>query len=181
MSAELAKHHWKWATNALSAAIRDAIHHDPRNAVSRAYYAMFHAANAALAIKGLHPKTHNGTQALFNKHLVGPGAVDKQRGRDLAKGQERRTNADYDVVRDISEQQADEQCARGAAFLTEMRTHLRQAGLGEHELGAVPPLPGSKPPQPGGDPGFANPGARPRNPGSTTGGRPEVPEQGPKR
>ena len=132
MSAELAKYHWKWATNALSAAIRDAIHHDPRNAVSRAYYAMFHAANAALAIKGLHPKTHNGTQALFNKHLVGPGAVDKQRGRDLAKGQERRTNADYDVVRDISEQQADEQCARGAAFLTEMRTHLRQAGLGEH-------------------------------------------------
>ena len=35
MSAELAKYHWKWATNALSAAIRDAIHHDPRNAVSR--------------------------------------------------------------------------------------------------------------------------------------------------
>ena len=51
----IAKRHWKWATNALKAANRDAASRDPQNAVSRAYYAMMHAANAALATKGSAP------------------------------------------------------------------------------------------------------------------------------
>lgn len=104
MNAEtIAKRHWKWATNALKAANRDAAGNDPQNAVSRAYYAMMHAANAALAMKGLQAKTHKGTQTLFNEHLVRAGEVDKQRGRDLVRGQRRRTSADYDVSRDVSE------------------------------------------------------------------------------
>ncbi len=44
----IAKRHWKWATNALKAANRDAASRDPQNAVSRAYYAMMHAANARM-------------------------------------------------------------------------------------------------------------------------------------
>ena len=56
MNAEtIAKRHWKWATNALKAANRDAVSRDPQNTVSRACYAMMHAANAALAMKGLPP------------------------------------------------------------------------------------------------------------------------------
>ncbi len=51
MNSDMAKRHWKWATNALNAANRDALNHDPQNAVPRAYYAMMHAANAALALK----------------------------------------------------------------------------------------------------------------------------------
>ena len=138
MNAEMAKRHWKWATNALNAANRDAVSRDPQNAVSRAYYAMLHAANAALAMKSLHAKTHKGTQTLFNKHLVRPGEVDKQRGRDLASGQERRTSADYDVAKDVSEDEAHDQCTRATTFLTEIRTHLREAGLREDELSPVP-------------------------------------------
>lgn len=144
MSAELAKRHWKWATNALNAANRDATSRDPQNAVSRAYYAMMHAANAVLAMKGLQAKTHKGTQALFNEHVVRPGEVDKQRGRDLVNSQQRRTSADYDVAKDVSESQAHEQCTRATMFLTEIRAHLRNAGLQEGELGAVPPLPGNE-------------------------------------
>jgi len=102
VSAELAKRHWKWATNALNAANRDAMSHDPQNAVSRAYYAMMHAANAVQAIKGLQAKTHKGTGAV-NEHVVRPGEVDKQRGRDLVNSQQRRTSADYDVAKEVSE------------------------------------------------------------------------------
>ena len=134
----IAKRHWKWATNALNAANRDIVNRDPQNAVSRAYYAMMHAANAALAMKGLQPKTHKGRQTLFNEHLVQPGEVDKQRGRDLASGQRRRTTADYDVSKDVSESEGREQCRKGTAFLNEIRTHLRNAGLREDELAAVP-------------------------------------------
>ena len=139
----IAKRHWKWATNALKAANRDAASRDPQNAVSRAYYAMMHAANAALATKGLQAKTHNGTQTLFNEHLVQPGEVDRQRGRELVRGQRRRTSADYDVSRDVSESEAYEQCMGATTFLTEIRTLLRQAGLREDELDPVPPLRGA--------------------------------------
>ena len=156
----IAERHWKWATNALNAANRDTVSRDPQNAVSRGYYAMMHAANAALAMKGLQPKTHKGTQTLFNEHLVQPGEVDKQRGRDLASGQRRRTSADYDVSRDVPESQAHEQCTRATTFLTEIRTLLRKAGVREDQLDEVPPLPGSNPLQPGGESSGASAGRR---------------------
>ena len=109
-----------------------------------AYYAMMHAANAALATKGLQAKTHNGTQTLFNEHLVQRGEVDRQRGRELVRGQRRRTSADYDVSRDVSESEAYEQCTGATTFLTEIRALLRKAGLREDELDPVPPLRGAK-------------------------------------
>ena len=57
-------------------------HRQPRSAERSipGYYAMMHAANAALAMKGLQPKTHKGTQTLFNEHLVQPGEVDNSAG-----------------------------------------------------------------------------------------------------
>ena len=134
----VAQRHWKWGTNALTAANRDIANRDPQNAVSRAYYAMMHAANAALAMKGLQSRSHKQTQTLFNMHLVQPGEVDKQRGRDLASGQRKRSRADYDVSTDVSQREGQEQCKRATTFLSEIRTHLRTAGLREDALAAVP-------------------------------------------
>lgn len=43
------------------------------DAVSRAYYAMFHAARAILFGKGLKAKTHRGTISLFGEKIVKEG------------------------------------------------------------------------------------------------------------
>jgi len=43
------------------------------DAVSRAYYAMFHAARALLFSKGEKPKTHRGTISLFGEKIVKQG------------------------------------------------------------------------------------------------------------
>ena len=141
MNAEMiAKRHWKWPTNAFEAANRDAASRDPQNAVSRAYYAMMHGANAALATKGLQAKTHNGTQTLFNEHLVQPGEVDRQRGRELASGQRRRTSADYDVSRHVSESEPYEQCTGASRRLTVRRRRARSRtafGIGSRRRDAV--------------------------------------------
>lgn len=137
-SGTVAIRHWKWAANALKAARRDAASRDAQNAVSRAYYAMMHAANAALALKGVQARTHKGTQALFNEHLVRVGEVDKQRGRDLSSGQRQRTSADYDVSRDVSQREADEQCARATAFLSEIHGVLQKAGIRDDEMDTLP-------------------------------------------
>lgn len=47
---------------------------DRAGAASRLYYAVFHAARAALTIRGLHSKTHSGQITLFNE-TFGPAPV----------------------------------------------------------------------------------------------------------
>ena len=39
-------------------------------AISEAYYAMFHAAKALLALRGIHPKTHAGVVSQFGLQFV---------------------------------------------------------------------------------------------------------------
>ncbi len=54
------------------------------DAVSRAYYCMFHAARAALLRLGLSPKTHKGTVTLFSEEVVRRGLMPEKvslRGR----------------------------------------------------------------------------------------------------
>ncbi len=48
------------------------------DSVSRAYYAMFHAAVAILYALGLRAKSHSGTINLFGEHLVKKGVVSKE-------------------------------------------------------------------------------------------------------
>jgi uncharacterized protein (UPF0332 family) len=43
---------------------------DANGAISRAYYAMFYAAEAALLRKGVEASTHAGVLAMFGEHLV---------------------------------------------------------------------------------------------------------------
>ena len=175
---EVAKRHWMWATNALEAADRDIGARDPTHAVSRSYYAMFHAANAALATKGLQPKTHNGTQKLFNEKLVLTGQVTREHGRELGKGQQRRTSAEYNVYEDVPQSTGEEQCRRARQFLQEVRGWLlRNAGLPGNEVSPVPPqswkptrpIPGHKnpaPPQPPSAAGAAQKAAASRTRGT---------------
>jgi len=66
-----------------------------RDAASRAYYAMFDAARAALSEEDLYAKTHRGTWHLFHETFVAPGRFDAQLHTRAAEGQEMREAADY--------------------------------------------------------------------------------------
>ncbi|GJE16307.1 HEPN domain-containing protein [Methylobacterium marchantiae] len=73
---------------------------DSEGACSRAYYAMFDAARAALIAveaEGAQEstKTHRGLIAAFGKHLVLTGCVDAELGRCFNKVQGLRMMADY--------------------------------------------------------------------------------------
>jgi uncharacterized protein (UPF0332 family) len=58
--------------------------HHCDDAVSRAYYAAFHAAQAALLTEGQKPESHKGVVTLFGLLLAKTGKVDKGYGRILA-------------------------------------------------------------------------------------------------
>jgi uncharacterized protein (UPF0332 family) len=71
---------------------------DRDGACSRAYYAMFDAARAALIVVGYAPedlKTHTSVIGQFGLHMVKTGLISRQIGKSLNDVQEIRQLADY--------------------------------------------------------------------------------------
>ncbi len=67
----------------------------PRIAMTRAYFATFHAVRALLYAKGYEPRTHTGLQHLFHLHFVRSGQYEPAAGRLLSRLQKYREEADY--------------------------------------------------------------------------------------
>lgn len=66
-----------------------------RIALTRSYFAAFHAARAVLYAQGYDPRTHQGVLTLFNQHLVRPQHFEPGAARVLARLQKYREQADY--------------------------------------------------------------------------------------
>jgi len=64
------------------------------DSVSRAYYAMFFAARALLALKKIYPKTHRGTTTQIGLEFVNKGYLDMVYAKALATAQEDREDAE---------------------------------------------------------------------------------------
>jgi len=65
------------------------------DAVSRAYYATYHAASAAVESVGGEPKSHAGLLRLFGELVVVPGLLPSEFGVILHRLQAARARADY--------------------------------------------------------------------------------------
>lgn len=71
---------------------------DLDDAVSRAYYSAYHAAQALLLTVGLAPRSHAGTLSLFGLHFVKSGRLPAVHARALREAKEDRENGDYAEV-----------------------------------------------------------------------------------
>jgi len=79
----------------------------PEVVVHTAYYAMYHAAIAVFAKRGLaKPKTHSGLAARFSEHFRGETPDGRDQIRRLGHALERRLIADYDAVDTLSVEDA---------------------------------------------------------------------------
>ena len=70
-------------------------------AVTRIYYAMFHAATGALLAKGIQRRSHHALLAAFGQNFVKTGPLDERFYGDLRAAFERRQQADYEAIVDI--------------------------------------------------------------------------------
>jgi len=70
---------------------------------SRAYYAMFYAAEALLLAKGLSFSSYSAVIAAFGKEFAKSNALDPKFHRYLIDGQDLRNAGDYDVGTPITE------------------------------------------------------------------------------
>lgn len=86
-------------------------------AASRAYYAMFYAAEAMLVEEGLEFSTHGGVHAAFGERFVKSGRVDRKFHRYLIDAFRERQAADYDAPAEVSAEDARELISRAREFL----------------------------------------------------------------
>ncbi len=117
-------------------------------AVSDAYYAVFHAAQALLATAGLAAETHGGVQALLARHFVKEGPLPPGAARAFSHLMADRLLADYGVDRQVDEAGAAQAVAAAIALLRHMVSAVEAlapeagpaaAGL-RRALDDIPPL-----------------------------------------
>jgi uncharacterized protein (UPF0332 family) len=98
------------------------------DAVSRAYYAVLHAAKAALITVGEQAKSHDGVRMLFGLRLVNTGILDKAFARILTAEQEDREIGDYEIDIEIGEERARRRIEDASRFVERMAVLVRQDG-----------------------------------------------------
>jgi uncharacterized protein (UPF0332 family) len=94
------------------------------DAVSRAYYAAFHAVTAALAGRELEAKTHNGARTLFILHFIHGGELPAELGRSLDMLFRARQSSDYDPSPLLGREDAELSVSQADAIVRAIRGHL---------------------------------------------------------
>jgi uncharacterized protein (UPF0332 family) len=70
---------------------------EPDFAAGRAYYAMFYAAEALLAVDGLRYRKHSAVHSAFGERYVSGGVMDARYHRWLLDAFDKRIAGDYDI------------------------------------------------------------------------------------
>lgn len=94
------------------------------DAVSRAYYSIFHAAHAALLTEGVRAKTHRGLSSLFGFHLIKNGKVPENLAKYLRNIRDDREESDYEVYSNIDKETSETAIREAEEFLNEIKAFL---------------------------------------------------------
>jgi uncharacterized protein (UPF0332 family) len=97
------------------------------DAISRAYYAMFYAAKAALLSEGLELRKHSAAVAKFRELFVITGRVEADYLRYLGRAQSARERSDYAPFFPSSREDALEILATAETFIAKMSKIIEAA------------------------------------------------------
>ncbi|MFH1738767.1 MAG: HEPN domain-containing protein [bacterium] len=124
MKHEQIRAQWRRASRSLGAAeilLREEFWDD---AVSRAYYAVMHAAKAALLLHDAVPKSHSAVRRLFGGLLVHTGEIEDEWAEILAHEQTQRAVADYLADTEPTAEEAREMVRDADRFVKRMGEYL---------------------------------------------------------
>jgi uncharacterized protein (UPF0332 family) len=97
---------------------------DYESSVSRSYYAMFYAAQAALLTKELTFSSHKGVISAFGKHFIKTEIFPKEMGRELNRAFEKRQIGDYGYTFVVSDEEATQILYYGKEFVNKVTSWL---------------------------------------------------------
>ncbi|HET6370731.1 MAG TPA: HEPN domain-containing protein [Nitrospiria bacterium] len=99
------------------------------DAVSRAYYAAFLAAQGALLSEGQRAETHKGLVTLFGLLFVKSGKIDRRFGKYLSNLKDDREAGDYEAISWIDEETARSAVREAEEFCAAVEGYLKKAGI----------------------------------------------------
>jgi len=95
------------------------------DAVSRAYYAMFHAAKAILFNKGIQAKTHKGIISLFGEHIVKKGTLNEKHADMLRRAFDLRQKSDYELYAELDKKLVKTTIKNAEEFIAKIKETLK--------------------------------------------------------
>jgi len=99
---------------------------DYDDAISRAYYAAYHGAQALLLTEGEKAGTHKGLITLFGLLFVKTGKFSKKMGRYLANLKDDRESGDYEVFSFLEKDTALTALLEAKEFVEEAQKYLKE-------------------------------------------------------
>ncbi len=93
--------------------------------VSRAYYAVLHAAKAALALEGINAQSHVAVRRRFGLNLVKTGKIEKDFAQILTKEKEDRDLSDYNIHIEIDRDTAEKRVIDAEKFVKRIEKFLQ--------------------------------------------------------
>jgi uncharacterized protein (UPF0332 family) len=100
------------------------------DAVSRAYYSMYFSTVALFLTRKIRVKTHKGLIARFGQEFIDTGLIERYYGRALRIAEELRSEADYSISREISEDEARETIKDAEKFLMRLKDEISHSERG---------------------------------------------------
>jgi uncharacterized protein (UPF0332 family) len=104
------------------------------DAVSRAYYAAFHAVSATLAVRRLSFSSHGQTLGAFNREIVAMGLVPKDTFRRLQRLFEDRHIGDYSATKSIERDNAERDIVDAKWIISQCEQMVRESSPPESIL-----------------------------------------------
>lgn len=98
--------------------------HDYNGAVNRSYYAAFHALKALEALDHYDSKKHSGLMNYFRMHYVKTGLFDETYSDILQKLSQTRNDSDYNIIVEISQQDAESRYELAKKLIDEIERFL---------------------------------------------------------
>lgn len=95
-----------------------------RSAANRAYYAIFHAMRAVLALDGFDSKKHSGIIAEFRRRYIASGIFPVKLSVDIDIASTIRNSSDYNDFFIISKKESTEQVKSAEAFVSVIAEYL---------------------------------------------------------
>ena len=92
--------------------------------VSRAYYAMYYAAESCLLSVDERVSSHKGLITQFGRCFVKEGLIEMEYGRMLSTIYQRRQLGDYEVSYTLSEAETNEAITNASAFIERVKAYL---------------------------------------------------------
>ena len=99
---------------------------DYTSANNRAYYAIFYAIRAVLALEEVDFKRHKDVIAYFNKTYIKPEVFSRNLGSKIAQAQKVREDCDYDDKYQISYEKTEEQIKTAEEVISEVDKYIKE-------------------------------------------------------